>query len=50
MTIRYIYATPGLPAGASRRPGLQTNWAILSGSQVVVGQLAHANDRGADAN
>jgi hypothetical protein len=50
MTIRYIYATPGLPAGAPRHPGLQTNWTILSGSQVIVGQLAHANDRGADAN
>ncbi len=36
LEIRTLYATPGLPAGAPRGPGLATNWTLLTGTQVVV--------------
>lgn len=36
--IRYMLATAGLPANAPRTAGLQTNWAILTGTQTVIGR------------
>jgi hypothetical protein len=38
MAIRYLYSTPGLPADAPRSAGLATNWTLLTGTHVVVGQ------------
>lgn len=36
--VRYMAATPGLPAGAPPPKGPPTNWTLLSGSSAVVGR------------
>lgn len=37
--IRYLAATPGLPAGAPKPGGAPTNWTLLSGSSAVTGYV-----------
>lgn len=38
LEIRYMAATPGMPAGAPKPNGPPTNWTLLTGSSVVMGR------------
>jgi hypothetical protein len=37
-TVRYMASFPGQPTNPPRGAGLETNWTLFSGTQLVVGE------------